>query len=62
MKSYLLFHIVGYNTKNSELDLTDKVVISLIDKTYESALKRAHEIVSRNFWFLAEVVEYKETK
>jgi len=60
MKIYLLFHIVGYDTKINDIEFTNKVVIRLIDKTYESALERARKIVPRAFHFLAEVVEFKE--
>ena len=41
-------------------EMEDKVVIRLIDKTYESALKRAKKIIKRDQWVLAECVEYKE--
>ena len=58
--TYLLFHIVGYDSKVSELEFTNKVVIRLIDTTYESALERAKKIIDRKFWFLSEVVEFKE--
>ena len=34
MKKYLLFHIVGYDSKINELEFTNKVVIRLIDKDY----------------------------
>ena len=61
-KTYLLFHLVGYNTKINELDLSDKVIIRLIDTTCESALERAKKIVEKKFWFLAEVVEYNGAK
>jgi hypothetical protein len=60
--NYLVFHIVGYNSKISDIEFTDKLVVRLIDESYEKALERAKNIVDRNFWFLAEVVEYKENK
>lgn len=57
--NYLLFHIVGYDKKDQMGNLEDKVVIRLIDVAYESALARAKKIVTKPFWLLAEVVEYK---
>ena len=58
MKTYLIFHLVGY-TKRDELgNLDDKVVIRLIDVDYETALARAKKLVDKPFWLLAEVVEY----
>lgn len=66
MKTYLVFHIVGYKkwTQNQlgQSDMEDKVVLRLIDKTYDSALKRAKAIISRDNWLLAEVIEYQEDK
>jgi hypothetical protein len=62
--TYLIFHLVGYKkyidhpTQGQVME--DKVVVRLIDKTYESALKRAKKIVDRDQWLLAEVVEYRE--
>ena len=66
MKTYLIFHLVGY-TKWSEHPvqgplMDDKVVVRLLDTSYESALKRAKALVKRDFWILAEVVEYREDK
>lgn len=60
MKKYLLFHIVGYDTKINELEFTNKVVIRLIDKDCDSALERAKKLISRAFYFVAEIVEFKE--
>ena len=60
MKTYLIFHVVGYDKKDQLGNLEDKVVIRLIDTTYESALKRAKKIIDKPFWILGEVVEYKE--
>ena len=64
--TYLIFHLVGY-TKWIDHPLQgqimeDKVVLRLIDTSYESALERAKDIVRRDQWILAEVVEYKEDK
>jgi len=58
--TYLLFHIVGYNGEDPLHNLEDKIVIRLIDTTYESALKRAKKLVEKKFWTLGEVVEFKE--
>lgn len=57
----MLFHIVAYNKPavNGE-ELVDKVVIRLIDTTPDSAMERAKLLVPRNFYFLAEIVEYKK--
>jgi hypothetical protein len=62
MKTYLIFHIVGYDKKDQLGNLEEKAVIRLIDSTYESALKRAKKIIEKPFWLLAEVVEYQEGK
>lgn len=62
-EKYLLFHIVGHdgmgqNPLNSTPDFKNKVVIRLISETYEDALSRAKNIIKREEWLLAEVVEY----
>ena len=57
--TYLIFHIVGYNRADELGNLQDKVVIRLIDTTYENALERAKKIIDKPFWLLAEVVEYQ---
>lgn len=62
MKTYLIFHIVGYTKQDQLGNLEDKVVIRLIDTDYKSALERAKKIVDKPFWLLAEVVEYQEGK
>jgi hypothetical protein len=56
--SYLVFHIVGYERKDEFGNLHEKVVLRLIDETYESALERAKLIIEKPFWTLGEVVEY----
>lgn len=60
--TYLIFHIVGYEKIDQLGNLEDKVVIRLIDTTYENALERAKKIIDKPFWLLAEVVEYREGK
>jgi len=60
MKTYLVFHVVGYEQKDQLGNLEDKVVIRLIDKTYEKALDRAKKIIEKPFWLLGEVIEYEE--
>ena len=64
--TYLIFHLVGYTKWDTDSlgqqEMTDKVVVRLIDKTYESALKRAQKLIKRDQWILAEIVEYKEGK
>jgi hypothetical protein len=60
MKTYLLFHLVGYNGEDPLHNLEEKVVIRLIDETYESALERAKKIIEKKFWMLGEVVEFKQ--
>jgi hypothetical protein len=62
MKTYLIFHIVGYTKQDPIGNLEDKVVLRLIDTSYDSALKRAKKIIEKPFWLLAEVVEYQEGK
>jgi len=59
---YLLFHIVGYNGEDPLHNLEDKVVIRLIDTTYEKALERAKKIIEKKFWLLAECVEFYREK
>ena len=58
--TYLVFHLVGYEKKDQLGNLEDKVVIRLIDTTYENALDRAKQIIEKPFWLLGEVIEYKE--
>lgn len=60
--TYLVFHLVGYSRADELGNLQDKVVIRLIDTTYESALERAKKIIDKPFWLLAEVVEYQKEK
>lgn len=62
MKTYLIFHIVGYTKQDQLGNLEEKVVIRLIDTSYNSALERAKKIIEKPFWLLAEVVEYQEGK
>lgn len=62
MKTYLVFHIVGFEKQDPLGNLDAKVVLRLIDTTYDSALKRAKKIIEKPFWTLGEVVEYKEEK
>lgn len=62
MKTYLIFHIVGFDKQDQLGNLDGKVVIRLIDTSYESALKRAKKMIEKPFWLLAEVVEYQEGK
>lgn len=56
--TYLVFHIVGYEMKDELGNFHDKVVLRLIDTTYDKALERAKQIVDKPFWVLGEVVEY----
>lgn len=58
--TYLVFHLVGYEKRDQLGNLEDKVVIRLIDTTYENALERAKQIIEKPFWVLGEVIEYKE--
>jgi hypothetical protein len=58
--TYLIFHIVGYNKKDELGNYLGRVVIRLIDTTYESALSRAMKIIDKDNWELAEVVEYNK--
>lgn len=65
MKTYMVFHIVAYNKTVGEgvnIDFIDKVVLRLIDLTLDSAIERAKKIVQREFFMLAEVVEYNKDK
>lgn len=56
--TYLVFHVVGYDRKDEFGNLHEKVVLRLIDNSYESALERAKQIIDKPFWTLGEVVEY----
>lgn len=61
----MVFHIVAYNKTVGEgvnIDFIDKVVLRLIDLTLDSAIERAKKIVQREFFMLAEVVEYNKDK
>ena len=58
MKTYLLFHMVGYNGEDPLHNLEDKVVVRLIDNTSDKALSRAKKLVEKKFWLIAEVVEF----
>lgn len=63
MKTYYVFHLVGYKKTIDTVrgpELEDKVVLRLIDTSYKSALRRAKEIIKRDQWLLAEVVEYED--
>ncbi len=60
--TYLVFHIVGYEKKDEFGNLQDKVVLRLIDTTYETALERAKLIIDKPFWTLGEVVEFQREK
>lgn len=66
MKTYLVFHIVGYTkwAKNSlgQDEMVDKVILRLIDTSPENALNRAQAMIKRDQWLVAEVVEFKEDK
>ena len=62
MKTYLLFHVVGYNGEDPLHNLDDKVVIRLIDTTVESAMERAKKLVEKKFWLTAEIVEFTKEK
>lgn len=62
MKTYLIFHIVGFrkwveNPIQGQI-MEDKVVLRLIDSSYKEALKRAKKLIKRDQWFLAEVIEF----
>lgn len=56
--TYLVFHIVGYDRKDEFGNLSEKVILRLIDTNFESALERAKTIIDKPFWVLGEVVEY----
>lgn len=60
--TYLVFHIVGYERKDELGNLHDKVILRLIDTTYETALERAKQIIEKPFWILGEVVEFNKDK
>ena len=60
MKTYLLFHIVGYEGEDPLHNLEDKVVIRLISTTPEKALERAKKLIKKKFYLIAEIVEFKE--
>jgi hypothetical protein len=52
--------MVGYEGEDPLHNLEDKVVVRLIDTSYEKALERAKKIIEKKFWLLAECVEFKE--
>lgn len=60
MKTYLVFHVVGFEKKDPLGNLEEKIVLRLIDASYEKALERAKKLIDKPFWVLGEVIEYKE--
>lgn len=58
MKTFLVFHLVGYESEK-ESQLTNRVDVKLIDTSYENALARAKELFDRAVWFPLEVTEFK---
>ena len=53
--------LVGYAKKDPVGNFEEKVVIRLIDKNVNSALKRAQKLIKRDNWLVAEVVELEES-
>ena len=57
-KTYLVFHIIGFEQKDQLGNYIDRVVLRLVGTSYEEALERAKKIVEKPNWILGEVVEY----
>ena len=50
--------LVGYKKMDPVGNLEEKVVIRLIDTDVPNALKRAEELVHKDNWLIAEIVEF----
>ena len=61
MKTFLLFHIIGYESEKDN-KLTNRVDVKLVDTNYEFALSRAKEMFDRKLWIPIEVTEFESKK
>ena len=57
MKTHLVFVIQAHNGESPDGHLQDYAELQLIDKSVESATKRAEKIVKKKFYRLATVIE-----
>lgn len=56
-KTYLVFIVKGYDKMLTDGTLLDVVSVELIDKTAESAIKRAQKMVSKPEWRVSQIIE-----
>ena len=57
MKTNLFFIIQAYETQTDTGQLLDSVVIELIDKTPEGAIKRAKKLIKRKYYRVSDIIE-----
>jgi hypothetical protein len=57
MKTYLLFIIKAYNIAEGGNEISDSVVIELIDKNPELALDRAKALIKRTNYQITDIFE-----
>jgi hypothetical protein len=62
MKTYFVFHWVGYEGEDPLHNLEGKIVVRLIDTEdgYDRTKYRAMQIVEKKFWMCGEIVEFKK--
>jgi hypothetical protein len=58
MKTYFLFTFYAYEVKLEDGRFMDSTEISVIDKNYNSALKRVKEIIKKPYYFCKSITEY----
>jgi hypothetical protein len=57
MKTHLVFIIQAHDGETPDGHLNDYTELQLIDKSLESATKRAEKIIKKKFYRLATVIE-----
>lgn len=57
MKTHLIFIVQAYQSATDTGQLNDTVTIELIDKTPESALKRAKSLIKKPFYRISNIIE-----
>jgi hypothetical protein len=55
--SKLIFVIQGYGEEKADGTISDVVTIELIDKTQESAIKRAKKLIKKNNYRVTSIIE-----
>lgn len=59
-ETYMVFVVQAYQSATDTGQLSDNVVLELIDTSTEKAIERAKKIIKKNFYRLSSVIE-KET-